>query len=646
MVFQKLLYKILQKNEMKKICCIVILVCVLGVQIHAQKLSYSEQVITTVMKTWPDSFAVKPGGKARWAYDQGVILKGVEAAWKLTGKGEYFNYLQHSIDYYIRENGTIHDYKPDEFNIDHINNGKLVLLLYAVTGKEKYKKAADLLRKQLQNHPRTNGGSFWHKKIYPYQVWLDGLYMGQPFYAQYAAMFKDTAAFSDIIKQFVIIESKTRDSKSGLLYHAWDESKEQQWANKETGLSPHVWARAMGWYGMALVDVLDYIPTNHPQRNQLIQILNRYAKAVVSVQDKADGVWFDLLDITNDKRNYKEASASAMFVYTLQKGIRKGYLPAAYAANAKKGYDGIIKNFIKVENNQTNLHGTVSVSGLGGNPYRSGTTDYYFSEPVVVNDPKGIGAFIQCSVEMEMASIPKIATGKTVLLDRFFNNERRKDANGNIERWHYIWEEWDNGGFGLWGHLFELHGAKLASLDMAPTTANLAKAKVYIIVDPDHIKDNPSPNYINEQYANTILNWVKQGGKLVLMANDSSNCDLVHTNILAKKIGFQFTDKSINMVKGNEFETGSVITLEHNEVLPGDIKTYVKELSVLDVGKKTSLVAIKENDVVMAVYKIGKGSVFVIGDPWLYNEYIDGRKLPTSFENFKAANALAKWLVN
>ncbi|MEN9600074.1 MAG: hypothetical protein RL596_2395, partial [Bacteroidota bacterium] len=216
----------------------------------------------------------------------------------------------------------------------------------------------------------------------------------------------------------------------------------------------------------------------------------------------------------------------------------------------------------------------------------------------------------------------------------------------NIERWHYIWEEWDNGGFGLWGHLFELHGAKLASLDMAPTTANLAKAKVYIIVDPDHIKDNPSPNYINEQYANTILNWVKQGGKLVLMANDSSNCDLVHTNILAKKIGFQFTDKSINMVKGNEFETGSVITLEHNEVLPGEIKTYVKELSVLDAGKKTSLVATKENDVVMAVYKIGMGSVFVIGDPWLYNEYIDGRKLPTSFENFKAANALAKWLVN
>jgi unsaturated rhamnogalacturonyl hydrolase len=608
-------------------------------------ISYSEQLIATVMKTWPDSFAVKPGAKARWAYDQGVILKGVEAAWKLTGKGEYFNYLEHSMDYYVRENGIIRDYEPDEFNIDHVNNGKLILLLYAVTREEKYKKAADLLHKQLQNHPRTNGGSFWHKKIYPYQVWLDGLYMGQPFYAQYAAMFGDTASYTDIINQFVTIEIKTRNSKSGLLYHAWDESKAQQWANKKTGLSPHVWARAMGWYGMALVDILDYIPANHPQRNQLIQILNRYAKAVVSVQDKADGLWFDLLDLTNDKRNYKEASASSMFVYALQKGVRKGYLPITYSVNTEKGYKGIIQNFIRVEGGQTNLHGTVSVSGLGGNPYRSGTADYYFSEPVVVNDPKGIGAFIQCSVEMELDAIQKNGSGKTVLLDRYFNNERRKDVTGNLERWHYIWEEWDYGGFGLWGHLFEQQGAKLASLDVAPTTANLAKAKVYIIVDPDHIKDNPTPNYMNEQYATTIMNWVKQGGRLVLMANDSSNCDLVHTNILAKKIGFQFTDKSINMVKGSEFETGAVITLENNEVLPSQIKTYVKELSVLDVDQKAKLVASKAGDIIMATYAIGMGKVFVIGDPWLYNEYIDGRKLPSSFENFKAAKALAKWLL-
>ncbi|MBX9735169.1 MAG: glycoside hydrolase family 88 protein [Chitinophagaceae bacterium] len=613
---------------------------------NAQPISYAENMIKTVMRTWPDSFAVKPGGRARWAYDQGVILKGIEAAWKFTGKGAYFNYIQHSMDYYVKDDGRIYDYKPDEYNIDHINNGKLILLLYTVTGKEKYKKAADLLRKQLQTHPRTNGGSFWHKKIYPYQVWLDGLYMGQPFYAQYASLFQDTAAFSDIIHQFVTIENKARDPKTGLLYHAWDESMQQQWANIKSGLSPHVWARAMGWYGMALVDVLDYIPEKHPQRNLLIQILNRYAKAVIAVQDKKDGLWFDLLDITNDKRNYKEASASSMFVYTLQKGVRKGYLPFTYTQHAKKGYDGIIQFFVKSENDQTNLHGTVSVSGLGGNPYRSGTADYYFSEPVVTNDPKGVGAFIQCGIEMQMAQIPKIANGKTVLLDRFFNNERRKDAAGINERWHYIWEEWDNGGFGLWGQQFELYGARLASLDEAPSAKNLSKAGVYIIVDPDHTKDNPSPNYINEKYANTIIDWLKQGGKLVLMANDSSNCDLVHTNILAKKIGFQFTDKSINMVKGNEFETGAVYTLEHNEVFKGELKTYVKELSVLQINNKANIIAQTQDDIIMAVFRVGKGAVFVIGDPWLYNEYIDGRKLPGSFQNFKAANILAKWLLN
>ncbi|MBR2647543.1 MAG: glycoside hydrolase family 88 protein [Sediminibacterium sp.] len=615
--------------------------------VHAQPISYADGIIKTVMKTWPDSFAVKPGGKARWAYDQGVILKGVEAAWKLTGKGEYFNYIQHSMDYYVKDNGTIYDYKPDEYNIDHINNGKLLLRLYTVTGKEKYKKAADLLRKQLQTHPRTKGGNFWHKKIYPNQVWLDGLYMGQPFYAEYASLFNDTAAFTDIIHQFVTIENKTRDPKTGLLYHAWDESLQQQWANKVNGLSPHIWARAMGWYGMALVDALDYIPATYPNRNLLIQILKRYAEAVIAVQDKKDGLWFDLLDVTDDKRNYKEASASSMFVYTLLKGIRKGYLAPIYAQNAKKGYDGIIHTFIKNENNQTNLYGTVSVSGLGGNPYRSGTADYYFSEPVVMNDPKGVGAFIQCSVEMQMAMAPKIGSGKTVLLDRFFNNERRKDASGNNERWHYIWEEWDNGGFGLWGYQFELYGSTLVSLDDAPSPANLLKASVYIIVDPDHIKDNPSPHYINDQHANAITNWVKNGGRLVLMANDSSNCDLAHTNILAKKLGFEFSNLSVNMVKGSEYETGLVLPVPNNEIFKKDTRMYVKELSVLNIPNKKAVVA-KTPDGrfdVMAAFSFGKGKVFVIGDPWLYNEYTDGRKLPVQFNNFEAMQVLTKWLL-
>jgi unsaturated rhamnogalacturonyl hydrolase len=471
--------------------------------VNAQ-LDQAEKLIATSMKLWPDSFGAKAGGKARWSYDQGVILKGVEGAWKLTGNGAYFNYIQHSMDFYVREDGSIYDYKHDEFNIDHINNGKLLLLLYRVTGKEKYKKAIDLLRSQLKTHPRTYEGGFWHKKIYPNQMWLDGLYMGQPFFAEYAATFHDDKAFDDITRQFVLMEQHARDNKTGLLFHAWDASKEQLWANKTTGQSPHVWARAMGWYGMAMVDVLDYFPKNHPGRDSIIKILNRYAIAVLANQDKTTSVWYDILDMPRKPKNYIEASASSMFVYTLLKGIRKGYLPATYAVAAKKGYTGLLSNFIKVDNGQTNLHGTVSVSGLGGKPYRDGSFDYYMSEPVVVNDAKGMGAFIQASVEMELASMNPVAKGKEVVVDRFFNNEWKKDATGKLARWHYTWEDVTNSGFSFWGSLFEQQGAVLKSLDIAPAKTNLPKNGVYIIVDPDHVKDNPNPNYMDIQSATII----------------------------------------------------------------------------------------------------------------------------------------------
>jgi len=314
---------------MKKIITIVFLIGVVCTAIAQQK-PYSQQMSQTAMNLWPDSFKLKPGN-ARWSYDQGVILKGVEGVWKLYGEGKYFNYIQHSMDFYVQDNGTIKDYKKEEFNIDHTNNGKVVMMLYNVTGKEKYKKAIDLLRSQFEEHPRTKEGGFWHKKIYPWQVWLDGLYMGQPFYAEYAKMAGQDKVFDDIATQFINIEKHTRDTKTGLLYHGWDESKEQQWANKETGTSPHFWGRALGWYGMAMVDVLDYFPSNHPGRDSIIKILNRFATAVTKVQDSKSGLWYDVVDMPDNPKNYKEASASCMLVYTLAKAVRNGYIPASYS---------------------------------------------------------------------------------------------------------------------------------------------------------------------------------------------------------------------------------------------------------------------------------------------------------------------------
>ena len=603
-----------------------------------------EKFAATAMQIWPDSFAVKPGGKAKWSYDQGVILRSVESLWNATGDAQYFKYLQHAMDYYVREDGTIYEYKPDEYNIDHLNNGKLLITLYQVTGKEKYKKALDLLHAQIISHPRNSLGGFWHKKIYPNQMWLDGLYMGAAFYAQYAAAFHDTAAFDDITRQFVIAEKYTRDASTGLLYHAWDESKQQKWADPNTGKSPHIWGRAMGWYAMALVDALDYYPTNHVGRDSLIQILQRWSAAVVKVQDAKDGLWFDILDAPNDARNYKEASASSMFTCVLLKAIRHGYISSDYLVNAKKGYDGILKTFIEDDKGQLNLKGTVSVSGLGGNPYRDGSLDYYFKEPVVVNDPKGMGAFLQCAVEATYTQFN--AKHPVVLLDAYYNNEIKKDAFGKDTRWHYSWEELSNGGFSVLGKQFENKGAQLKTITTAPSALALNKASVYLIVDPDHIKDNPTPNYMNAADAKLISDWVNAGGILVLLANDSANCDLSHFNILANTFGIQFTNESVNMVKGTAFEMGTAFPMQGNTVLKPGTKLYVKEVSTLQLSGTAKPIALAGDKIVAATAAFGKGQVIAVGDPWLYNEYVDGRKLPLGFQNFEAMGQLVNFTLS
>lgn len=607
------------------------------------KENWSQGMAASVMSWWNDSLAKKPG---KWNYDMGVVCKGMEALWYATGDANYFKYIQKSVDAWVDEDGNIRGYEPDEFNIDHVNNGKNVLLLYRVTEKAKYKKAAELLRSQLKNHPRTKEGSFWHKKVYPWQVWLDGLYMGQPFYAEYAMLFGEDTAFNDITRQFATIERHTRDPKTGLLYHGYDESKEQKWANKQTGTSPLFWARALGWYGMAMVDALDYFPANHPGRDTIIAILNRFTKAVTKVQDAKTGLWYDIVDMPSTPKNYLEASASAMLVYTIAKGIRKGYLPVTYWANAKKGYEGILKNFVdKNAEGQVQLKGTVKVSGLGGNPYRDGSFAYYMSEPVIVNDWKGIGAYLMAGAEMENMPADLIGRGKTVTVDYYFNHEDKKNLNGFQYPTHYTWNEMSYNGFSFLGGAFSSYGAKLNTLEAAPTAGNLAKTDVYIIADPDNLHDNKNPNYVDESHVKAISAWVQKGGVLVLMANDSVNCDLVHFNKLANAFGINFSNRGRNFVQGNQYETGAVPIQPGNEIFKETKKTYLKEISIIETKAPAKALVKVDNDVIMAVAKYGKGAVFAVGDPWLYNEYTDGRKIPAEYQNAKAAYELAKWLL-
>jgi unsaturated rhamnogalacturonyl hydrolase len=607
---------------------------------------WSERLSETAMKLWPDSFLLESDKFAKWRYDQGVILKGIRAVWANSGDGKWFNYIQKSMDFYLNADGSIKGYKPDEYNIDHINNGKLLLFLFQVTGKEKYKKAADLLRGQLKTHPRTSEGGFWHKKIYPSQMWLDGLYMGQPFYAEYAKLFHEDSIFDDVARQFILMEKHGIDKKTGLLYHGWDESREQQWANKTTGQSPNFWARSLGWFGMALIDVLDQFPADHPKRSELIAILNRFAAAVKKVQDNKTGLWYDVPNLPNEPKNYVEASASCMLTYTFAKGARKGYLPAEYMNYAKKAYAGIIKEFIETDaNGQVNLKGTVAVSGLGGKPYRDGSFAYYMSEPVIVNDPKGMGAFIKCAAEMELDETRPAGKNKTVLLDYYFNNERKKDITGKSVRWHYTWEDKTNSGYAMLGDIFTKYGVKTKSLAQAPSAESLKSASVYIIADPDTEKETEKPNFISAADINTISNWVKEGGVLVLLGNDAGNAEFKNFNALAQKFALVFGEDSKNRVQNDQFEQGIVMTGSNNPVFKNNYKLYVKEYCTL-IALSTPLFTVKNgNDNVMIGLKYGKGTVFAMGDPWIYNEYVDGRKLPASFENYRAAEDWVQWLI-
>ena len=598
---------------------------------------------TAMNRIWVDDG--NPAGiPAKWSYEQGVTSEAIEAVWYATGDAKYFNHIKKGMDFWLNDDGTLKDYKPEDFSIDNVAPAKAMLTLFKVTGDVKYKKAIDLLRTQLKNQPRTTEGGFWHKKIYPNQMWLDGLYMGEPFYADYSSFFQENN-WDDIANQFVWMEKHARDAKTGLLYHGWDESKQQKWADKATGQSPNFWGRGMGWYAMALVDVLDKFPKDNPRRAELVAILNREVDAIEKFQDK-NGLWFDIVNLPDKPKNYHESSCAAMFVYAIAKGVRQGNLSEKYLKVAEKGWAGIKKEFIK-ENSDGSLdwEGTVSVSGLGGNPYRDGSFDYYMSEKLRTNDAKGLAPAILAAVEIENLEKRRTGAGKTVLLDSYFNNEIKKDSNGKDVSWHYKWEEMSNGGFSIFGDVFRSYGAKTDTLYQAPTAQNLNSADIYIIVDPDDAKENPNPKLVSQTDAKNIADWVKKGGVLVMMENDFGNAEFDNFNVLAKQFGIEFNKDSKNHVEGNKFEQGQIIIDSTSPIFKTAKKVYLKEISTLKLSGDAKSVQNWNGDKVMAVAKYGKGTVFAVGDPWLYNEYTDGRKLPADFQNFQAAQDLSAWLL-
>ena len=373
----------------------------------ATPLQWSERMADSQMARVEGKLAWKPTGGGKWDYTAGLFTLSLLKLNEQIPNPAYVAFTTNAIGSFISTDGNIEDYHPAEFQLDAMNPGKTVIALYQLTKEERYAKAAALLEKQFATQPRVPDGGFWHKERYTNQMWLDGLYMGATFHAACTKTFGGSPTnYDDVARQFALVKKHLYDPKTGLYYHGWDAMKIQSWANPKTGASSNFWGRAVGWYAMALVDTLDYLPANHPARKQLVEQINDVSKGIVKYQDAKSGVWWQVMDKGNTKGNYREATASCMFVYALAKAVNDGELSDRYVPAIVKGYRGALNEFVKTnDSGALSLTSCCQVAGLGFKSMRGGPRDgsfaYYIGEPIVENDMKGIGPFILAGIEVQ-----------------------------------------------------------------------------------------------------------------------------------------------------------------------------------------------------------------------------------------------------
>jgi unsaturated rhamnogalacturonyl hydrolase len=374
-------------------------------------LTWSDRIAQSFLARHPDGQTYDSASPdKRWNYEQGLMLVALIRKGDASGDPRYQEFALRNVNAYVSATGSIATYDRQTYNLDNIGPGRPLLVMAQRTGEPRFQWAADTLRRQLREQPRTASGGFWHKKIYPDQMWLDGLFMAEPFYAEYARLTGDSAAFDDIAHQFLLIADHTRDPKTGLLYHAWDESHRQSWADSVSGCSPHFWSRALGWYMMALVDVLEIMPAHHPSRPAMVEVFRYLADAVRRTQDPSSGVWYQIVDLPGRTPNYREASGTCMFTYAFARGVNDGLLDTSYLDAAQKAFRGIEQEFVTTTaQGYVDLHHTCRGAGLGGKPYRDGSFDYYMSEPQRTNDLKGVGPWLLAALELERTATLRLS---------------------------------------------------------------------------------------------------------------------------------------------------------------------------------------------------------------------------------------------
>lgn len=343
---------------------------------------------------------IKQGSKPSWNYMDGCMIKAVIELYHITKKEEYLAFANQFIDYFVNEDGSILSYDPKEYNLDNVNAGKTLFDLYELTGKEKYRKAIDTVYSQLKDQPRTSTGNFWHKMIYPNQIWLDGLYMAQPFYMQYELTYNHGANCMDSYHQFLNVYRLMRDLRNGLYYHAYDDSKEAFWCDKVTGLSDNFWLRALGWYAMALIDTMEVMPEAlGAEKAELNRIYKELIDSMLPYQDEESGMWYQVVNRGGIMPNYLETSGSAIFAYAIMKSVRLGFLEDSYFTYGQRAFDGICGKYLSEKDGELQLDGICLVAGLGNTEMREGTFDYYMREPIVKNEAKGVAPLILAYIE-------------------------------------------------------------------------------------------------------------------------------------------------------------------------------------------------------------------------------------------------------
>ena len=337
----------------------------------------------------------------KWNYIDGCMITALLSLYEYTGEDRYYNFAKSFIDHFVQEDGSIRTYDVKEYNLDNINTASNLFYLYEKSGEEKYKKALDLVRTQLDTMPRTAEGSFWHKDIYPNQVWLDGLYMAEPFYMRYETKFRKMEKCPDVLLQFKNAEKNMKDPNTGLYYHGYDHSREMYWCDKETGCSPNFWLRALGWFALSLVETENATDeTLYYEKRYFGKLLEDLIDALIPYQDES-GMFYQVVDKKDAEGNYLETSGTALISYAILKAVRQRFISPKYAKVGEKAFDGIVSKYLsKQEDGTLGLGGICLVAGLGGKKKRDGSLAYYFSEPVVENEAKGVAPFLLAYTEI------------------------------------------------------------------------------------------------------------------------------------------------------------------------------------------------------------------------------------------------------